>query len=374
MKSKTKNVGGKWIGGALLAAGVAAVFLVEVKPEPEAEDKAIRPIKSLVVGGGIRSPKVYFPGTLEAETEVDLSFEVGGRLVEFPVRRGQLVKKGEVLGRLDARDYENQARNAEADLELAKSTLGRMEKALAANAVSQEEYAQARASVDKAEAQLSIRKKALEDTTLEARFDGVVSDTYADNYDTVAPGTPVLKLQDVGALAIGASVPEGYVLMATDEFVEKTKFTVEFDAMPGRSFAARPREFATTADPATQTYRAKFSMEKPEGVVLLPGMSGTVVVEPARKARKGSVGVPSDAVGFASDGQAFVWVLEDQGGGICKAVRRDVALGERTGEWIEVAEGIEGGTRVAAAGVAILTEGRLVRPLEATEAKAETAP
>ena len=196
MKKMMKNATGRWIGGALLAAGVAAVFLIKVKPEDEPADTTVRPIKSLVVGADAPRPKLYFPGTVEADVEVNLSFEVGGRLVEFPVRRGMVVAQGDVLGKLDPRNYENQVKNAEADLERAQSSLGRIEKALKVNAVSQDEYSQARAAVAKAEAQLAIQRKALDDTRLEARFRGVVSDTFADNYDTVSPGQPVLKLQD----------------------------------------------------------------------------------------------------------------------------------------------------------------------------------
>ena len=137
---KPRNLSGKLIGGVLLAAGVAAVFLYKAKPEEEPEDTTVRPVKSWVVGADAPRPKLYFPGTVEADVEVDLSFEVGGRLVEFPVRRGTVVEQGAVLGRLDPRNFENQVKNAEADLERAQSSLGRIEKALKVNAVSQDEY------------------------------------------------------------------------------------------------------------------------------------------------------------------------------------------------------------------------------------------
>ena len=174
MKHMMKNATGRWIGGALLAAGVAAVFLIKVKPEEEPADTTVRPIKSWVVGADVPQPKLYFPGTVEADVEVDLSFEVGGRLVEFPVRRGTVVEEGAVLGRLDSRNFENQVKNAEADLEQARSSLERIERALKVNAVSEQEASQARAAVQKAEALLAIQRKALADTVLTASFAGRV--------------------------------------------------------------------------------------------------------------------------------------------------------------------------------------------------------
>ena len=375
MSKTTKNAAGRWIGGALLAAGVAAVFLIKVKPDDEPADTTVRPIKNLVVGADAPRPKLYFPGTVEADVEVNLSFEVGGRLVEFPVRRGMVVAQGDVLGKLDPRNFENQVKNAEADLERAQSSLGRIEKALKVNAVSQDEYSQARAAVAKAEAQLAIQRKALDDTQLAARFQGVVSDTFADQFDTVSPGQPVLKLQDVSTLTIAVSVPESYVQLASPDKLGSASFAVQFDSLPGQAFPVRLKEFVTTADPVTQTYRATFSMEKPEGVFLLPGMSGTVVVEGVKPSpAEGPLAVPSNAVGFASDGAAFVWVLDAQDGGVYAARRQTVALGKRLGESVEVLDGLAPGARIAAAGVAILTEGRQVRLLDEGAAAAETAP
>ncbi len=362
---KPRNLSGKLIGGVLLAAGVAAVFLYKAKPEEEPEDTTIRPVKSLVVADAQTWPILYFPGTIEAATEVDLSFEVGGRLVEFPVQRGMKVAQGDVLGRIDPSNYENQVKNAEADLEQARSSLERIERALKVNAVSEQEASQARAAVQKAEALLAIQRKALADTVLTASFAGRVSETYADAYDTVAAGRAVLKLQDVERLAIAVSVPEGYILWALPESLDRAAFFVVFDALEAVRLPAKLKEFATVADAVTQTYRARFTFENPAGIRLLPGMTGTVVIETKPAQQDEAVPrVPSDAVGFDSSGAAFVWVLEAGDDGSFTTRRRTVRLGGRSGDWIEAAEGLASGERIATAGVAILTEGRRVRLLE----------
>lgn len=364
MKHGIKNLSGKLIGGVLLVAGVAGIFLYKAKPVEAPEDTTIRPINSLVVGEAQAWPKLHFPGTIEASTEVNLSFEVGGRLVEFPVQRGMKVEKGDVLGRIDPSNFENQVKNAEADLEQARSSLERIERALKVNAVSQEEASQARAAVQKAEALLAIQRKALADTMLLASFDGRVSETYADAFDTVTPGKAVLKLQDLVRLAIAVSVPQGYIMSSTPEQLEQARYYVQFDPLPGKQVPAKVKEFATMADPVTQTYRARFTFENPDGVRLLPGMTGTVGVEVAHpKAEASALQVPSNAVGFDSAGQAFVWVLESDGEGIYAAQRRTIHLGDRNGDSVSVTAGLAVGERIATAGVAILTEGRRVRLL-----------
>ncbi|MDY0149650.1 MAG: efflux RND transporter periplasmic adaptor subunit [Kiritimatiellia bacterium] len=365
MKVGNKNVMGKVIGSVLLVAGVAAIFLYKVTPQELPADTTIRPIKSVVVAEGQVWPTLYFPGTIEADTEVDLSFEVAGRLVEFSVNRGMKVKKGDVLGRIDPSNFENQVKNAEADLEQARSSLERIERALKVNAVSQEEASQARAAVQKTEALLAIQRKALSDTVLTATFDGRVSETYADAFDTVTPGRAVLKLQDVERLALAVSVPEGYIMSASPEQLSQATYTIQFDPLPGTHVPAKLKEFATMADPVTQTYRARFTFENPDGVRLLPGMTGTVEVEVAHPQTAAAVlQVPSNAVGFDSAGEAFVWVLQSEDDGVYAAQRRTIRLGERNGDELAVTDGLTAGERIATAGVAILTEGRRVRLLE----------
>ena len=197
----------------LLLAAVAAVFFYEPKPATDDTPPPVRPVKSMVVGPAPRVPSVHFPGVVDARPGVDLSFEVGGRIVEFPATRGLEVKEGDVLARLDDRDYANDVKTAKAELAYAESNFKRMEAALARNAVSQDEFSSAKASRDKARASLDTAKKALDDTVLRARFTGVVSDTYADNFDTVSSGTAILKLQDLTAFDLIVSVPESYAQM-----------------------------------------------------------------------------------------------------------------------------------------------------------------
>ena len=331
----------------LLAAAVAMVFLYKGgKPEADDTPPPVRPVKSMLVGPPPRVPSIHFPGVVDARAGVDLSFEVGGRIVEFPATRGLEVKEGDVLARLDDRDYANSVKTAEAELAYAESNFKRMEAALAQNAVSQDEFSSARASRDKARAALDSARKALDDTVLKARFSGVVSDTYADNFDTVAAGTPILKLQDLTAFDLAVSVPESYVLSGSADVRSRYTFEASFDSLPGRTFPVTVKDAARIADPVTQTYRATFTLEAPEGLIILPGMTCDV------------------ASTITED-----WRLDDNGDGTFTARRATVTLGQRTGESIYVLSGLSAGERIAVAGVTVLTEGRIVRLTDEAAAK-----
>ena len=353
----------------LLLAAVAAVFLYDGgKTDNEDTTPPVRPVKSIVVGKSQLTAPLRFPGVVDASTGVDLSFEVNGRIVEFPVSRGQQVNKGDILARLDDRDYANQVKTNEAELAYAESNFERMKAALEKNAVSKDEYAKAKATADKARATLDISRKSLEDTKLKARFSGVVSETFADNFDTVSAGTPILKLQDLSVLDLIVSVPESYVLSAPASTRAKFVFEASFDSLPGRVFPVRVKDAALVADTVTQTYRATVSLDAPKDLDILPGMTCTVTAYiPAGEADEADdtqLSVPSNAVGAAFDKSFFVWRLDDNGDGTYTTRRATVTLGHRSGENIFITEGLKLGDRIAVAGVTVLTEGRIVRLTE----------
>ena len=121
---------GKVIGAAMFAAGVAAIWLWPKQKAEVSEDTVVRPVRSMVVTGKATLPELRCPGKVRAGESRDLMFEVPGRLVEFKLDRGQSVKKGDVLGKLDMRDYEADVAKAEAEFESKKLSYERYSKAL----------------------------------------------------------------------------------------------------------------------------------------------------------------------------------------------------------------------------------------------------
>ena len=362
----------------LLAAAIAAVFLYDgSKQEPEKVTPPVRPVKSVVVGAAKKLSVLHFPGIVDASTGVSLSFEVGGRIIDFPFAhsRGQHVEAGTVLARIDDRDYSNKVANAEADLAYAESNFKRMKAAVAKNAVSKDEYSSSSASAEKARAALEIARKALGDTVLRAPFAGVISDIYVDNFATVSSSTPILKLQDMTTFDLTVSVPESYVLSAPAVARDKFAFEASFDSLPGRAFPVRVKDAARVADSVTQTYRATFTLDAPKDIDTLPGMTCTVSAkvpdQNVKDVAEGSLAVPFSAIGTAADAKSFVWRLDANGDGTYTVHRVNVELADRFGESILIQSGLSAGDRVAAAGVTVLTEGRIVRLTDDAAAEAK---
>ena len=362
-----KQAAGKIIGAALFAAGVAAVWLWP-KPKAEvAEVDVVRPVLSMVVAERATIPELRCPGRVRAGESRDMMFEVPGRLVEFKVNKGDVVKKGAVLGRLDTRDYEADVAKAEAEYESKKLSYERYSNALGKGGVSKDDVTRAEAVFKTARASLAVAKKALESCSLVAPYDGMVADKYPEELDMVSTGQKILTLLSVDKVKFDISVPETLVIShrIVDEMANRRHFVV-FDSLPGKEFDVNYEEATTQADSKTQTFTLTFSMPTPAEYNFLPGMSVTLVA--ADKGKKSGGGaadmplsVPTAAVGADGKGGHFVWKLvKTEKEGEYKTVKQPVETGWLHGTNLAVTKGLAVGDRIAVAGVSILTEGRVV--------------
>src|SRR5262245_49094156 len=148
-------------------------------PDAATRPEVIRPVKTMVVAAGGQPHVRSFPGKVEASKRVELAFQVSGLLVKLPVKEGQRVAKGEVIGQLRPDEFqarlkalqgqlgqaqaaltalqagarpeeilrlETQARAAEATMANARAEFDRNTRLLRSNAVSREEHQRSEAA------------------------------------------------------------------------------------------------------------------------------------------------------------------------------------------------------------------------------------
>jgi RND family efflux transporter MFP subunit len=306
-----------------------------------------------------------YPGKVRANEEVDLAFQVAGQLIEFPVMKGQNVAEGELLGRLDPRDFENALAAKRAVLTQARSDYERISKLAENGMAAEKEMYDSKAAYDAAAAEEKIAQKALDDTRLHAPFAGVIADTFVNSFENVNAKQPVLSLQQIDHVEIVVSVPEERVVRAEKgKEGERFRLVATFEYLPGREFDVDIKEFSTEADLATQTYAATLVMPAPEDVLILPGMTATVreYLREPQSSEKVAFAVPIDAVPIDGQGNYYVWTVKDGGDGTGTIHRVDVQVGEMVGGDILVVAGLNQGDCIATVGVHLLQEGQRVRP------------
>jgi RND family efflux transporter MFP subunit len=353
-----------WVVGLALAAGaIASVFLIDWRRPLEPREAVIRPVKVLTVGEAADLVRTL-PARVRATTEVTLSFQVPGVVQALPTVRGQHVTAGQMLAQLDQRDFQSRLTAARVQYNQLTREFEAVTRAYDAGAATSIEVARFRSSVERARADVELAEKALEDTTVLAPFDGVVADVFIDQFQKVAVGLPVLRMQGRASVRVEVNVDPSRVALSP-RFEESLKHSVRFDFLPSEEFEATLVEFTSEADPRTQTFLAIFEIIAPDDALILPGMPATLVERRtvSDTDAEGHLAVPLDAVAIDSQGAHFVWRLRDQPGGLASAERTPIDVGDLLDEALVVRRGLTAGDRIAAAGVLELVEGQVVRPL-----------
>jgi len=355
--------------GLLLVIGaIVCVVFVKRKQSPPEEPVPMRPLKTFVVGSDFAMSGRKYPGKVSADQSVDLAFQVDGPLIEFPVKSGDEVVKGQVLGKLDPRDYEKALASAKSEYEKAKIQLGRIQKAYKSGAVSGTDLTNAETALETTNASMETAQKALEDTVLVAKFDGVIAKTFVDQFENIKAKEPVLTLQDVSTVTIEVNVPEERVALAeAGKERYKFRFMATFDYLPNREFEVEVKEFTTEADPVTQTYLVTFSMPSPKDLNVLPGMTVTITEYKKVKEQVKSEGfpVPVNAVPIDEQGKYYVWKAKADSDGKTYTVHKTIVkVGKMAQGNIIITEGLSKGDKIAAAGVNFLQEGQQVYLLD----------
>ena len=352
------------IGASLLCLLLSGCGKEEV---PVQEDVA-RPVKTSVLEGSGTGTMRQYPGRVRAASRADLSFEVAGKLIELPVKEGQVVQEGELVGRLDDRDLTSDLKSAKAENENAEANFKRGAALVKDGFISKTDYDKLLAQRDVTAAALTRAQKAVEDTRLIAPFSGRVASRLVENFQDVKAKQPIVRLQDVEQLEILIDIPENRAIRIREDGKDAAKVHAVFDAAPGREFPLTIKEFSTEANPETQTFEVVLAMPQPQGLLLLPGMTAMVwseFTEIGQDAAAGNFVIPAKALYADETGKSHVWVVDTQNNTV---TLRAVETGELSGtDSIRVVSGLKAGEMIAVSAVNRLREGMAIKPVDKVE-------
>ncbi len=359
----------KHIPSAVFLILIPLLLIMGCGKKEEAETvEVVRPVKTAVVQGFAEGEQT-FPGRVDAGTKMIVSFRIPGRIVELPVRKGEAIKKGQLIARLDPRDYEIAVDEAKATFQRAEADFQRYRRLYETDAVPLADLDQRRSERDVTKARLEEAEKNLSYTYLRAPFAGMIGDRYVENHMDIKAQEQIVDLNDTTTVEVKINAAENLVAMM-QQFEKEldVKIFAEFDATQGRRFELELKELAARADPQTQTFQITFSMPQPGDLTLLPGMTALVrmIVNIKPGARiEIPISVPAIAVVTSSDGDKVVWVVNTDD---MTVHTKKVSVGSMRGTAaLEILEGLEGGEHVVIAGLAQLSEGMKVRFWEEQE-------
>ncbi|MFW5910639.1 MAG: efflux RND transporter periplasmic adaptor subunit [Thiohalospira sp.] len=317
--------------------------------EETAKDEDPRVVRTVTVEAGEQAAWSLV-GTVRARHEAERGFRAGGELVERMVDAGEHVREGDPLARLDDSDRRRELEAARAGLteaqaraDYARAEAERVAEMVTTDNVSEQEHDRAESEAAAAEAALlaaraerDLAAERLAWTTLRAPADGTVMEVLAEPGEVVGTGEPVVRFAH-GAREVEVSIPG-----------IRREGAVETARLPGGE-AVELRDLAAGADPATRTWRARYTL--PDDADDRPlGSTVRLTFQPEEEV----VRIPVGALADRGEGTA-VWAVED--GAVERRSVEVVATGQETAE----VRGIEPGVEVVAAGTHTLQPGQPVR-------------
>jgi RND family efflux transporter MFP subunit len=359
----------------LLFAGVAIASTAALLSRPRALDVKVA-VVSAEGGGTVSEAGITANGYVVARTKASVSAKIPGQLEYLGVHEGSVVRKDEVIARIQSGDYQAAlaaARAAlgqyEAQLEQARRDFDRAktladQKVLAAADL---ENAKTRVSVleaqtNSARAQVQLAEVNLENTRVRAPFDGTVLNKDAEVGEIVAPAsaggaltrTAIVTMADLGTLEVEVDVNEAYISRVRNG----QPASITLDAYPDTSFHGRVRQVIPTADRQKATVLVKVSILDRDPRIL-PEMGAKVVFQ--RESGETAVAAPRRVLAPAaavvrSGADASVWVVENG-----RVARHPIQLGRERDASVEVLSGLVGGESVIVDPPAALKDGARVR-------------
>ena len=343
------------------------VLLGACQRADEASAPEIRPVRVTTIESRSAGGLVSLTGSVQAQTEINESFRIDGRLVERTVDIGDSVKPGQLIARLDPQNEESGLQAARAQLAAARAQLvearnnhARMRELVAEDAVSRASFDQAVAvlktaesQVEAVQSQVNLAENRLSYTRLVSNAAGVVTARGPEPGEVVSAGRMIIQVAREGARDAVFDVP-GRI---KDVAPKNPEITVALTDDPRVTVAGRVREVAPRADPVTGTFAVRVRLIDPPPAMRL----GSTVTAKMQLPEALAIEVPASAL-VRADGKTAVWVVDKASSTVSL---RNVQLGGGDANTVQVAAGLKPGDVVVIAGVQALRPGQKVRVPEA---------
>ena len=313
-------------------------------------------VKPIAVSTQIIEPQTFtqtftFPGTAQPIEERQIAAESAGRVLAAPFEESEMVKKGDLLLRVNASTSNAQASLIESQIKSSQRELSRTRLLAKEGLATPQQVDQLEAQVDQAKLSLNQVKVSRGLSTVKSPFDGKVARKYLDVGEFASPGQPLVDLVDLSTIKLEITVPEsaiGYIDLGD-------VVTVRFPST-GKSVKGTVAKRGVVVQQPTQTFPVEVHIPN-EDEAILAGMRAEVIVP--KLTLKEAVVIPRDALleGVLRK-EAVVAVTKD---GAKVAEVREVEMGEARANEVVIDSGLKPGEELVVTGHRNVVNGTRLR-------------
>lgn len=282
------------------------------------------------------SGKYTYVGEVASSRTAMVSSAHSGKVVSVNVRKGDMVKAGQVLAKVKSQTAESAFKIAQANLEQARDGYDRATKVYDGGGLSEVQYMDIKTKLAQAESAMESARKSLDDCSVKAPYAGVMNAVFVNEGEEIPVEYGIARVLDLSSMEIRISVHENEI----GRIHNGDCASVEIPALGVSGLKATVVSRSVLSSALSHSYECILRLTgNPRG--MLPGMSVKVRFD---EPGESSIVVPATAVQVDRDGR-YVWTCDD---GIVH--KRYVKVGGYAGRGVVVTEGLAIGDNVITAG------------------------
>jgi membrane fusion protein (multidrug efflux system) len=286
--------------------------------------------------------------TVKAKEDYILSAKSAGEISFLNAELGQAVRKGQVLARINPEMAEASLRQAQANYDLAKSNYDRQRQLSQKNLISEIQLEGAKTQFTVAQSGLRLSSINLKYASVISPIHGIIAEKFVDLYSFVAPGRAVVRVVNPKLIQIEVGLSEKNVSRIGIGNTSELRIS----SLPEKVFKGKVVQVGPQGNQDNKTFPVKLVFPNPDSAIK-GGMIGDLRIQSTLY--PSAVVVPFDLVQKSTDGEAYVFVLDDG-----KAVKRSVVVGDVQQDSARIESGLVSGDMIIVDGYKFVSDGTRV--------------
>jgi membrane fusion protein (multidrug efflux system) len=292
--------------------------------------------------------RINLPGSIEPWTRLQLKSKLNGTITEVLVREGDEVQKGDVLARMEAKDYKIALNRAEAAYRLAKSDYERDKSIYDKGVIPTSAMDANKTKMQTAQADYENASLLYSRTTITSPMTGVIRRMYAKIGLQLSVGDPLAEILEIDRLKGVIGIPESDVTAVR----KLNRVNITIQALNNREISAGIHFLSPSPETVARIYNLELEIDNKKGEIF-PGMF--IRADIIKESVKETLAIPFYSVISRNDEQ-FVYVEEDG-----TARKRVVTLGIMEKWMIQITHGLQAGDMLVVEGHRDVEDGQKVK-------------
>lgn len=290
---------------------------------------------------------------VEAVREATISPEINGHIQQITVRKGETVKSGQVLARLNTSVLESNIAEIKTSLDLAETVYARQQRLWEQQIGSEMQYLEAKNRYESLQSRLQTTQSQVNMATIRSPINGVVDEIWAKEGELAMPGAQLMQVINLDQLNINADISETFLPMIEPN----DSVILRFGAYPDFEQIVPIHRLGNVINPENRTFRLQLRISNRDEM-FKPNMMASMSIRTYQA--KDALVVPSIMIKQDAQGY-YVFITDENNDGDLVARKTYIERGMAGEGRTMITSGLQAGDRLITQGHNRVIDGTLIR-------------